>query len=77
MAEIRHFPAHTDAQTLATALAQDGAIILDEVVSKDFVADLRAETDPYMNATDNGRDEFMKIVKLYYFTLMLLIFQNM
>ena len=58
MAEIRHFPAHTDAQTLATALAQDGAIIVDKVVSKDFVADLRAETDPYMNATDNGRDEF-------------------
>jgi hypothetical protein len=46
MPEIRHFSIDTDAQTLADAVKEDGAIIIDDVLSPDFIAQLRTETDP-------------------------------
>ena len=58
MTEIRHFSSNTDAQTIAEALKKDGALIIDNVVSQDFIAALRSETDPYMNHTRDGEDPF-------------------
>ncbi|MCH1567976.1 MAG: phytanoyl-CoA dioxygenase family protein [Alphaproteobacteria bacterium] len=58
MAELKHFPANVDKQTIVDVLTEDGALILDEVVSADFIAALRNETDPYMDATTNGNDNF-------------------
>lgn len=58
MAELKHFPANVDKQTIVDVLNEDGALILDEVVSADFIAALRNETDPYMDATTNGKDNF-------------------
>jgi hypothetical protein len=58
MPEIRHFAMGTDAQTLADAVKQDGAIILDNVVSAEFIAALREETDSYMEGSNLGFDDF-------------------
>ena len=58
MPEIRHFAMGTDAQTIADAIKQDGAIILDDVISAEFIAELREETDPYMEASNLGVDDF-------------------
>ena len=46
MPEIRHFTLDTDAQTLTDAVTEDGAIIIDNVLSPEFIAELRNETDP-------------------------------
>ena len=48
MPEIRHFSLDTDAQTLADAVKEDGAIIIDDVLGSEFITELRSETDPYM-----------------------------
>lgn len=58
MTEIKHFSSKTDAKTIAEVLSEDGALIIDNVVSSDFIAELRSETDPYMNHTSNGEDPF-------------------
>ena len=58
MPDIRHFSLDTDAQTVADAVKEDGAIIIDEVLSPEFIAQLRAETDPYMEGSNLGFDDF-------------------
>jgi hypothetical protein len=58
MPEIRHFSLDTDAQTLADAVKEDGAIIIDDVLSAEFIAQLRTETDPYMEGSNLGFDDF-------------------
>ncbi|MDA8523999.1 phytanoyl-CoA dioxygenase family protein [Alphaproteobacteria bacterium] len=58
MAELKHFDSTVDVKTITDTLEKDGALILDNVVSADFLAELRAETDPYMEATSNGADDF-------------------
>lgn len=58
MAELKHFDSTVDVKTITDTLEKDGALILDNVVSADFLAELRAETDPYMEATSNGTDDF-------------------
>jgi len=58
MPEIRHFPLNTDAQVLADAVKEDGAIIIDDVLSAEFIAELRGGTDPYMESSNVGFDDF-------------------
>lgn len=58
MTELKHFPADIDKKVIVDTLNTDGALILDNVVPADFMAALRTETDPYMDATINGQDEF-------------------
>lgn len=58
MAKLKHFDSTVDVKTITDTLEKDGALILDNVVSADFLAALRAETDPYMEATSNGADDF-------------------
>jgi hypothetical protein len=58
MPTIQHLPSNTDSQIISSILAEDGALILDNVVSDTFIAALREETDPYMLSTSNGADDF-------------------
>lgn len=58
MSELVHLSADADTQTIVDTLTRDGALILDNVVDSDFLAALRSETDPYMDATSNGSDDF-------------------
>ena len=58
MPEIRHFTLDTNAQTLTDAVTEDGAIIIDNVLSPEFIAELRNETDPYMEGSNLGSDDF-------------------
>ena len=58
MSELVHLSADADTQTIVDTLTCDGALILDNVVDSDFLAALRSETDPYMDATSNGSDDF-------------------
>ena len=58
MSELVHLSADADTKTIVDTLTRDGALILDNVVDADFLAALRAETDPYMEATSNGGDDF-------------------
>ena len=58
MAEIKHFSFDTDAQTLINAVKEDGAVIIDDVLSAEFIAELRTQTDPYMESSNWGFDDF-------------------
>ena len=58
MAKLKHLPADTEPNSIVAAVQQDGAVILDNVLSEEFIAALREETDPYMNQTINGEDPF-------------------
>ena len=58
MAKLKHLPADTEPNNIVSAVQQDGAVILDNVLTKEFISALREETDPYMNQTINGEDPF-------------------
>lgn len=58
MTEIKHLAADADPQIITDTLTRDGALVLDNAVDADFLAQLRAETDPYMDATADGSDDF-------------------
>ena len=48
MTPLQHLPADTESSAIVAAVQQDGAVILDNVLSEGFIAALREETDPYM-----------------------------
>ena len=58
MTQLQHLPADTESSAIVAAVQQDGAVILDDVLSEGFIAALREETDPYMEHTSNGEDHF-------------------
>ena len=58
MTHLQHLPADTESSAIVAAVQQDGAVILDDVLSDGFIAALREETDPYMEHTRNGEDHF-------------------
>jgi len=58
MTEIRHVGTDASIETITNILKTDGALIMDDVIDAEFIAALRAETDPYMEATENGSDDF-------------------
>ncbi len=58
MPNLQHLPADADSSAIVAAVQQDGAVILDNVLSDGFIAALREETDPYMEHTSNGEDHF-------------------
>jgi len=58
MTQLQHLPADAKSSAIVTAVQQDGAVILDNVLSAGFIAALREETDPYMEHTSNGEDHF-------------------
>lgn len=58
MAQLQHLPATADPATITATVERDGAVILDDVLSPEFLVALRSETDPFMNHTSNGQDPF-------------------
>jgi len=58
MTQLQHLPSDAESSAIVTAVQQDGAVILDDVLSEGFIAALREETDPYMEHTSNGEDHF-------------------
>ncbi len=58
MTSLQHFPNSTAPEILLEALTADGAIIIDQLVPGQIMKAIRDETDPYMEATPNGADEF-------------------
>jgi ectoine hydroxylase-related dioxygenase (phytanoyl-CoA dioxygenase family) len=58
MPSLKHLPSDTSADAIVEALNTDGAVILDRVMSERQIAGLKAEIEPYMEATANGGDAF-------------------
>lgn len=58
MPELKHFDADAAAEDMLCAIREDGAIIVDELIDAATLKALRGETDPYMEVTENGPDEF-------------------
>ena len=58
MTPLQHLPADAESSAIVAAVQQDGAVILDDVLSEGFITALREETDPYMEHTSNGEDHF-------------------
>lgn len=58
MPSLRHLPADAPAETIAALLDSDGALILDNVLTRDDLAKVGGEIDPYIEATGYGRDAF-------------------
>ena len=58
MPKLQHLPPDAPAETIAAVLDADGALILDGMLDASTVARVRAEIDPYVEATSNGRDRF-------------------
>jgi ectoine hydroxylase-related dioxygenase (phytanoyl-CoA dioxygenase family) len=56
--ELTHLPADTDAATVAAAMAESGAVVIDELAPPALVARILDELDPYLAATEVGPDEF-------------------
>ena len=62
MRRLEHFSKETSSGAMLEAIRRDGAIIVDSVLEEATLTALRRETDPYMNASDNGTDDFTGIL---------------
>ena len=62
MRRLEHFSKEASSGAMLEAIRRDGAIIVDSVLEEDTLTALRRETDPYMNASDNGTDDFTGIL---------------
>jgi hypothetical protein len=58
MPVLKHLPADAAPAAIAALLDSDGALILDGVLTQAQVAQVKAEIDPYVEATGVGRDSF-------------------
>lgn len=55
---IRHLPATTDAAAVAAILAEDGCVVVDELIPGAVADEMRAEVEPYLTGATIGRDDF-------------------
>ena len=58
MPSLNHLPSDTPPEAIVEALKSDGAVIIDRVLSGGQIDAVRAEIDPYVEATANGDDPF-------------------
>lgn len=58
MPTLQHLPADVSPGTIAAILDSDGALILDDVITRAQVAAVMGELNPYIEATPVGRDQF-------------------
>ena len=56
--ELTHLGADTDGETIAAALADSGAVVIDELAPPALVEQILGELDAYIAATETGPDEF-------------------
>ena len=57
MPEIKHFAMGADAHTIVNAIKEDGAIILDNVISTEFIAALREDCLLYTSPSPRDVEE--------------------
>ena len=58
MPHLEHFSADAPHDTMLHAIGRDGAIIVDALLDQNALAALRREITPFVEASDNGSDEF-------------------
>lgn len=58
MTSITHLPAMASTDDICEVLDRDAALIIDNVLSAQQLAQIRAELAPYLEAGGEGRDEF-------------------
>jgi len=58
MTQIQHLPATCSPEEIAKLLRQDGACIVDNVLSESALGTLKDQIMPYVDATDMGMDDF-------------------
>src|SRR5258708_4458166 len=58
MPELKHLSRDAGPEAIAAILDTEGALILDGVIGPDEIARVKAEIDPYIEATGYGRDSF-------------------
>lgn len=58
MTDLSYCPADTPPAKLTEILHRDGALILENVLDDAALGTLRGELAPYVDATENGRDDF-------------------
>jgi ectoine hydroxylase-related dioxygenase (phytanoyl-CoA dioxygenase family) len=58
MPSLNHLPSDTSPDAIVEALKTDGAVIVDRVLTDARIDAVKAEIDPYVEATANGRDRF-------------------
>lgn len=56
--QVQTLPPTATTEEIMEIISRDGAVIVKDVLSADEIARLKAEIDPYVDATDNGRDDF-------------------
>jgi len=56
--ELQHLPADTPVAQVTDFLARHGYAIVDDVVSDEVMDALAAEAEPYITASDPGRDQY-------------------
>ena len=59
---LTHLPPDTEADAVATALAADGAVIVDQLAPDGLLERLELELAPYLEAAPTGPDEFSGLV---------------
>jgi len=55
---LTHVPATAEAEHIAAVMADEGAVVVDELAPADLVDRVLAEVEPYLVATEFGPDEF-------------------
>ena len=57
--ELQRLSADTDADAVVAAVRADGACIVEQLLAPDELAQLRAELEPIIDASDYGKDRFV------------------
>ena len=58
MPQLTTLSANASTEDILEVINRDGAVILESVLSDAEIRQFRTELDPYMDATENGRDDF-------------------
>ncbi|MCB1692152.1 MAG: phytanoyl-CoA dioxygenase family protein [Pseudomonadales bacterium] len=58
MPELKTLPASATTDEILQCIERDGAVIVKDLATPDDIATFRRELDPYMEATEAGRDDF-------------------
>lgn len=58
MPSLQKLPATASTEEILKVISRDGALILEDVLKPADIAQFRQELDPYMQATEAGRDDF-------------------
>ena len=58
MPNLQRLPAHASTEEILAVISKDGALILENVLTTNELKQFREELDPYMEATQDGLDDF-------------------